>query len=213
MHEDPSYFPIFDINLRDCCKKTLSKKTACCMTKKMPIFVLHFFVANFPDNIIVLNANNFQVFSTISFIFRLLFSQISSQTRKSDFAKQKLSIEKRFTFFPTFAMKAFLLIASEKNFLTFKILLFLWMYARILQFLRSKTHLIEIYFRKIYFPTIRIPAIHSIHFVRNSFFKRNSFIFWTIAKCRSQSATSNYPEFFSFFFIRNLPRVKTPTKN
>ena len=85
------------------------------------------------------------------------------------------------------------------------------MYARILQFLRSKTHLIEIYFRKIYFPTIRVPAIHSIHFMRNSLFKRNSSIFWTIAKCRSQSATSNYPE-FSSFFIRNHPRVKTTTK-
>ena len=85
------------------------------------------------------------------------------------------------------------------------------MYARILQFLRSKTHLVEIYFRKIYFPTIRVPAIHSIHFMRNSLFKRNSSIFWTIAKCRSQSATSNYPE-FSSFFIRNHPRVKTTTK-
>ena len=82
----------------DVAKKTLSKKTACCMTKKMPIFVLHFFVANFPDNIIVLNTNKFQFFFTISFIFRLLFSQISSQTRKSDFAKQKLSLEKSLTF-------------------------------------------------------------------------------------------------------------------
>ena len=36
--------------------------------------VFHFFVANFLDNIVVLDTNAFQVFSAISFTFRPLFS-------------------------------------------------------------------------------------------------------------------------------------------
>ena len=70
------------------------------------------------DNIIVLDTNDVQTFSTISFTFRPLFSQISSKTRKSDFAKQKLSIEKRFTFFPTFAWGFRLDLPLRKNILT-----------------------------------------------------------------------------------------------
>ena len=58
--------------------------------------VFHFCVANFHDNIVVVDTDEFEVFSTISiisFTFRLLFFlMISFKTRKSDFAKQKLSI-------------------------------------------------------------------------------------------------------------------------
>ena len=36
--------------------------------------------------------------------------------------------------------------------------------------------------------------------------------FWTIANCRSHSATTNYPDFL-LFFIRSIPRVRRPTKN
>ena len=65
--------------------------------------VFHFCVANFHDNIVVLDTNEFEVFPTISiisFTFRLLFFlKISFKTRKSDFAKQKLSILKKAHFF------------------------------------------------------------------------------------------------------------------
>ena len=53
--------------------------------------VFHFCVANFHDNIVVLDSNEFQVFSTISLLFVHFFLRISSKTRKSDFLKEKLS--------------------------------------------------------------------------------------------------------------------------
>ena len=126
-------------------------------------FALPFFSTKILDNNIVLNANKFQVFRTMSFPFRPFFPQISSQTRKSDFAKQKLSIKKRLTFFSHIRHESL----SVDNFLkefskTFKILLFLWI-PNDSSLLRSKAHLSETYFRKIYFPTIRRTALHLIH--------------------------------------------------
>ena len=122
-------------------------------------FFFETFFTALKTNIIVLNTNKFQVFPTISFPFRPFFSQISSQTRKSDFTKQKLSFEKDSLFFLTFAMNVSNVDSSLKEFSNkFKILLFLWI-CNDCSILRSKTFQ-EIYFRKIYYRTIRVKAFH-----------------------------------------------------
>ena len=76
--------------------KWLWKKPHVFYDEKDADIVFHFCVANFHDNIVVLDTDESEVFPTISiisFTFRLLFFlKISFKTRKSDFAKQKLSI-------------------------------------------------------------------------------------------------------------------------
>ena len=86
-----SYSRILHIMLIFCCKVTF-EKSYMLHDEKDTNFVFHFFVANFLDNIVVLDTNAFQLFATISCTFRPFFLRISSKTRKSDFTKQKLSI-------------------------------------------------------------------------------------------------------------------------
>ena len=161
-------------------------------------FFFHFFVAIFLDNIVVLNTNAFQVFPTIWFTFRPSFSQVWFQTRKWDFAKQKLSTKKRLTFFPTFAMKAFTLIIWERSF---------WhiqnpfVSLKIQKFFNFK---VENTFEWNIFSKYLFSNDSSTRFSFNPFYQeftlqKKFFWFWTIAKCRFHSATSNYPYFSSLF--------------
>ena len=173
--------------------------------------VLHFFVANFSVDIIVFNTNEFQVFPTISFTFRPIFLQISSQTRKSDFAKQKLSIEKRLTFFPTFAMNVFMLIEKKEFSNTLHIFCF-FEFPMVLQFLRSKhiwtKYIVEKYiFQRLQYQLFIQSILSWIHSSEEASLVLDD------CKMPVPFGHDQLSRYFLLFFIRSIPRVRRPTKN
>ena len=82
----------------------------------MPISFFTFFVTKFVGNDVVLDTSELKFFSRYHLLFVHFFLRISSKTRKSDFAKQILTIWKWFSFFPTFA-QTFPNPMKSKNFL------------------------------------------------------------------------------------------------
>ena len=135
-HKHPSFSRILHIMFRFCCIVTFKKQPRVVWRKRCQFRSFVLIGVNILDNIIVLNTNKFQELShDIVPLFDHFFSQISSQTRKSDFAKQKLSFEKRFTFFPhNSPWMFFLLIAFWKNFLTHSKSFCFFQYPTIVQF-------------------------------------------------------------------------------
>ena len=59
---------------------------------------------------------------------------------------------------------------------------------------------------------MKVGAFHPIHCMIHLFFWRSSFWFWTIANCLSNSATSNYLDFFFFSSLEGFLVVNNQPK-
>ena len=105
----------------------------------------------------------------------------------------------------------FMLIVSLKEFSnTIKILLFLWI-SNDCSILRSKTFE-EIYFRKIYFPTIRVTAFHLFQLSWTHSSKRAALV-WDDCKMPVLLGHEQLSWFFFFFSLKSNPGFIRSTKN
>ena len=104
-----------------------------------------------------------------------------------------------------------MLIEKKEFFNTLHILLFLWI-SNGSSIFKVETHLNEIYFGKIYFPTIAVPAFHWIHFIMHSSFRRSNFGFGRLENAGPTRPRPITP-IFLFSLIKSIPRFKRPTEN
>ena len=131
-------------------------------------------------------------------MFEFCFNFVSfflNQSNESGISKTGLKFEKKrvmFTMIAYFFHPKKKLLELNPTKLGLKPLIKFWI------ILRSRTHLNEIYFPDNYFPTIRVRGFHSIHFIRNSLFRRS---FLVLVDCKMPLPLGHVQLSWFFFFI------------